>query len=241
MKTVAILCLAFSLSACAAPGPNASADDPYEAHNRQVHASNKALDQALSGDGNDSGRSIPPAIGDGIVNFADNVSLPGMVANNLLQLDLAAALSNTTRFILNSTLGLGGILDPADDIGLFEDEADFAQTLAVWGVGEGAYLELPVIGPQTQRDVAGRIGDFFVDPFGKFASDELVWAARIANLASKSVKRDQFSATIDSVLYDSADSYEQQRLIYLQNRRFELGVTNADDAVDPYADLYGDE
>jgi len=203
------------------------------------HAANKVIDQSFSGGTGDS--KIPPALGESIVNFADNVSLPGMVVNNVLQADLVAAASNTARFVVNSTLGLGGLFDPADDVGLFEDEASFAQTLAVWGVGEGAYLELPLIGPQTQRDIAGRVVDAVIDPFGQIATDELIWAARIAKIGARVVKRDQYGDTIDSVLYDSADSYEQQRLIYLQNRRFELGVTSEDDAVDPYDDLYGDE
>lgn len=239
MKALGFLISALLLVACAAPGPNARAEDPYEVHNREVHAANKALDQAFSGAGSD--RDIPPAIGDAVVNFADNVSLPGMVVNNLLQADFVGAASNTARFLLNSTLGLGGLFDPADDVGLFEDEADFAQTLAVWGVGEGAYLELPVFGPQTQRDMVGRVVDTVIDPFGQYAADDLRWAARIANIAARAIKRGQYGDTIESVLYDSADSYEQQRLIYLQNRRFELGVTNTDDAVDPYADLYGSE
>ena len=238
-KIVVFSCIAVLLTACAAPGPNARAEDPYEVHNREVHAANKVLDQSISGDG--GGSNIPPFIGNSVVNFADNVSLPGMVANNLLQLDLPAAASNTARFLLNSTIGLGGVFDPADDIGLYEDEASFAQTLAVWGVGEGAYLELPVIGPQTQRDIAGRVVDIVIDPFGRVVSEELKWAARIAKIGARVVKRGQYSETIDSVLHDSADSYEQQRLIYLQNRRFELGVTDPEDAVDPYDELYGDE
>jgi len=200
-KVTKASCILLLLSACAAPGPDARADDPFEVHNREVHEANKVLDQAISS--GDGGNSVPPELGDAVVNFADNVSLPGMVANNLLQLDLAAAASNTARFLLNSTLGLGGLFDPAHDVGLYEDEASFAQTLAV--------------------------------------STELAWAARAAKLGARVVKRGQYGDTIDSVLYDSADSYEQQRLIYLQNRRFELGVTNPDDAVDPYDDLYGDE
>lgn len=236
---IRFLAIVLSLSACAAPGPDASPDDPFEAHNRTVHEANKQLDRNLSNGADGAG--IPPAVGESVVNFADNVSLPGMVVNNVLQLDLQAAVSNTLRFAMNSTVGLAGLFDPADAIGLYEDEADFAQTLSVWGVGEGAYLELPLIGPQTQRDVAGRVVDYFIDPFGNLVGPEVRWAARGAKIAARIVKRDQYGDTIDSVLYDSADSYEQQRLIYLQNRRFELGEDAVDDAVDPYADLYGSE
>ena len=237
-KTLLVSCAIATLTACAAPGPDARADDPYEVHNREVHEANKVLDQTLSGTG--AGEGIPPAVGARVVNFADNVSLPGMVVNNLLQLDLTGAAKNTSRFLINSTVGLAGLFDPAGDFGIYEDKADFSQTLAVWGVGEGAYLELPVIGPQTQRDVAGRVVDYFIDPFGRVAGADLRVAARAAKLVARVVKRDQYGDTIDSVLYDSADSYEQQRLIYLQNRRFELGEVAADD-VDPYAELYGSE
>lgn len=219
--------------------------DPYEAQNRQVHAFNKALDQQVFGafsSGEDDGEPfVDPAISEIVVNFADNLAGPGMVVNGLLQGNLEGALTNSVRFLLNSTLGLAGLFDPADDIGLFEDETDFGQTLAVWGAPEGAYVELPVIGPSTQRDTAGRVVDLFIDPLGEFLTPDERLARTAITIAARALKRDQFGDTVDSVLHESADSYAQTRLIYLQNRRFELGEDAGVEDVDPYADLYGEE
>jgi len=214
--------------------------DPYEERNRKVHEFNKSVDESLFGGGTGSGSKIPPDIAIPVANFADNVGLPGMVLNGLLQGNIAGAATNTFRFVVNTTVGIGGIADIAGDIGLEEVETDFGETLAVWGVPEGAYLELPILGPSTERALAGRIVDAIIDPIdhvGTYAQREY---GTVLKLAGRVVKRSQYSDTIDSVLRESADSYAQQRLIYLQNRRFELGTTPATDSVDPYEDLFGE-
>lgn len=232
------------LGACSVPPAGVDIHDPYEARNRQVHAFNKSVDENIFGafsSGEDSdGPSIPVVIADPVVNFADNVALPGMVLNGLLQADVGGAVTNTMRFMINSTIGFGGLFDPADAIGLFEEETDFAQTLTVWGIDEGAYLELPILGPSTERDLAGMIVDAIIDPLDRFGTQPQKDYGTIAKIGGRVVKRDQFGDTVDSVLRESADSYSQQRLIYLQNRRFELGETTDDAAVDPYDDLFGD-
>ena len=229
-----------TLVACT-PMPEADAVfDPYEAQNRQVHAFNKSLDWALFSSGG-SGGGIPDEIAIPVGNFADNVGLPGMVLNGILQADVEGAVTNTFRFLFNTTIGIGGLLDPAGEMGLLEQETDFGETLAVWGVPEGAYLELPVLGPTTERALVGRIIDAVIDPLDRVGTRPQVEYGTIAKIAGRIVKRSQYGDTIDSVLRDSADSYAQQRLIYLQNRRFELGTTSEADAVDPYDDLYGDQ
>ncbi|MEJ6396791.1 MlaA family lipoprotein [Yoonia sp. 208BN28-4] len=238
LSTLIVLAI---LGACStAPAGNA-VNDPYEATNRQVHAFNKALDNAVfAGGDDDAAPLLHPDISGAVINFADNAGGPGMVLNGLLQGNVASAATNTFRFVLNTTVGVFGIFDPADAIGLPEVETDFAQTLAIWGVQEGAYLELPVLGPSTERDLAGRIVDSIIDPLDQFGAPVQQDYGTIARFAGRALKRDQFGDTIDSVLYDSADSYAQTRLIYLQNRRFELGVEAAED-VDPYDDLFGDQ
>lgn len=226
------------LVACTPAPDGVSVFDPYEATNRQIHNFNKQLDETVFSGG--TGVGVPEAVGIPVANFADNVALPGMVINGLLQADIGGAATNTMRFILNTTIGIGGLFDPAGGIGLLEEETDFGETLAVWGVPEGAYLELPVLGPSTERALAGRIVDAIIDPLDQVGTRPQVEYGTVAKLAGRIVKRSQYSDTIDSVLRESADSYSQQRLIYLQNRRFELGTTSAEDAVDPYEDLFGD-
>ncbi len=201
-----------------------------------MHEFNKGLDRTIVRPVATTVARVPSEITDTVVNFADNTALPGMVVNGLLQADIEGVASNTLRLLLNSTVGLGGLLDPADAIGLFEQSTDFGETLAVWGVPEGAYRELPVRGPSTERDAAGGLVDIFLDPLGYALNGEqraLVTGTRVAGTL---IDRGRYARTIDSVLYDSADSYAQARILYLQNRRFDLGQGAAGGAVDPYAD-----
>lgn len=230
-----------ALVACSPAPEGVTVHDPYETQNRRVHAFNKSVDEKIFGQLGGSGDTIDPELKQTVVNFADNVALPGMVLNGALQGDIGGAATNTMRFIVNTLVGVGGFLDPAGAIGLTEVETDFGQTLAVWGVPEGAYLELPLLGPSTERQFAGRIVDAIIDPLESVGTQPQIDYGTVATIAGRAVKRDQYGDTIDSVLRDSADSYAQQRLIYLQNRRFELGTTPEEDSVDPYDDLFGDQ
>ena len=228
-------------SACAPAPDGVTVHDPYEGLNRQVHSFNKSVDEQVFGQlSNGDGPGVNPEYTQPVVNFADNVGLPGMVLNGVLQGDVGGAGTNMMRFVINSTVGVLGLFDPAGAIGLAEEETDFGETLAVWGAPEGAYLELPILGPSTERAFAGRIVDIFIDPLKSVGTPIQNDYATIGKIAGRVVKRDQYGDTIDSVLRDSADSYAQQRLIYLQNRRFELGTTPESDSVDPYADLFGE-
>lgn len=227
------------LSACSVAPAGVSVHDPYEAQNRSIHMLNKNLTGGLSSD-DSSGPRIPQGIARPVIDFADNLAMPGVILNNALQGDAMSAGSNTLRFLFNSVVGVFGIFDPADAIGLVEIDADFGQTLAVWGAPEGAYLELPLLGPSTERDLAGDIIDVVIDPLGAFLTGDQQIAATVGTVAGRVAKIDQLGDTIGGVLNESADSYAQARLIYLQNRRFELGI-EATEVADPYADLYGDE
>lgn len=236
MPLLALCCI----SACAAPGLGANPGDPYEATNRQIHEFNKDLDQALLRPAGQAAAGLPLEIREPIINFSDNVALPGMVLNGLLQGDIDGALTNAFRFAINSTWGILGLADPAAELGLAEQETDFGETLAVWGVPEGAYLELPALGPSTERDAVGRLVDFLIDPLDHFGSRQMLAYATVATAAERVIERGTFGGMLDSILYDSADSYAQTRLIYLQNRRFELGAAAGDADLDLYTNPYID-
>lgn len=230
------LCALSLVAGCSAPQPGAPFNDPYEATNRQVHAFNKGLDQALLRPG---GQVLDATDGltQPISNFADNAALPGMVLNGLLQGDVDSAITNTFRFLLNTSVGLGGLVDVAGEIGIEEQSTDFGQTLAVWGVPEGAYLELPVLGPSTERDAAGEIVDLLIDPLGALGTDNQIDYGTATRVVDIAISRGRYGEIIDGVLYDSADSYAQTRLAYLQNRRFELGEAPPEvDVIDPFSD-----
>ena len=226
-----------ALSACASGAPIDGISDPYENTNRSIHAFNKGLDRTILRPAGQVSNAVPEEITGPVENFADNVGLPGMVANGLLQGDIGGSATNTMRFLINTTVGIGGLFDPAGAIGLTEESTDFGETLAVWGVGEGAYIELPVFGPSTQRDAVGTFVDLIFDPLdsvGTVKQLDYGTATRAANLG---ISRGNYLDTFDSVLYESADSYAQARLVYLQNRRFELGETPpAASEIDPFSD-----
>lgn len=240
-RKLVLLALIVAGAACSPAPEGVNLHDPYEARNRAVHDFNKSLATSIGGDsGGSTGPRIPPDVAVHVINVAENVALPGVVVNNLLQADIDAASTNTVRFLVNTIFGVLGVWDPADMIGLREIDSDFGQTLAVWGVPEGAYLELPLIGPSTERDAAGDIVDLFIDPLGPYLTDEEAIAKTAAGIAGRVAKIDQAGDVIGDVLSESADSYAQARLIYLQNRRFELGVDDGAD-VDPYDELFGAE
>ncbi|MEM1073866.1 MAG: VacJ family lipoprotein [Pseudomonadota bacterium] len=216
-------------------------NDPYENANRKVHAFNKGLDSELVRPVSQGYSNVPVEVRDRVNDFSDNLSEPGNVINKLLQGKFADAGIATSRFVVNTTLGFVGLVDSASALNIPEQKTDFGETLAVWGVGEGAYVELPLFGPSTQRDAVGLFTDFFTNPLTFFTIDSNPeqFIPPTARGGAYLNDRTKFSNTFDSVLYESADSYAQARSVYLQNRRFELEGSDATD-IDPYVDPYSE-
>ena len=229
--------LALGLSACAPAVPPTGINDPFEKQNRATHALNLKLDTyILRPLANKATHILPEPVFIGASNVANNIGLPGVVANDLLQAKLGPAVHNTLRFALNTTIGLGGLFDPATKMGAAAKETDFGETLSVWGVSEGAYIELPAYGPSTQRDAVGTVVDLVFDPLQLFIPKDKRWIGTFAQIAARIGDRGRYSETADSILYDSADGYAQARLLYLENRRHTLGQTTAESEFeDPYA------
>ena len=235
----ATLTLLLQASCGPAPAPT-GINDPNEAANRAVHAANKALDRALVDPASTVyGKSVPGPLRQGVQNFADNLDAPGDVVNGILQGRPGPALANTARFVINTTVGIGGLFDPAKAMGIQRKKTDFGETLHVWGFPEGAYGELPLLGPSTSRDTVGRVVDVVLNPLRLALPAREGNIATAAGVASRLGDRFKFGTTVDSILYDSADSYAQSRLLYLQNRRFELGqatggTSGEEGFLDPY-------
>ncbi|TCO73496.1 MlaA family lipoprotein [Rhodovulum euryhalinum] len=228
------------MAGCAAPIPT-GLSDPHEAQNREMHRANVALDRTVVRPASIAyGSVVPRPMRTGLGNFASNLSLPGAVINSLLQLRPGDAAQNTTRFLINSTIGIGGLFDPATAMGATAITTDFGETLHVWGVAEGDYVELPVLGPSTGRDTLGRVVDFAMNPLRHLPHadqrDTAAGSRALSGLNQRYERRD----LVDSILYDSADSYAQSRQIYLQNRRFQLGRGAQPNYFDPYEDPYAD-
>jgi phospholipid-binding lipoprotein MlaA len=240
------------LTACAGttPAPD-EINDPFERTNRAIHAFNIEADRnVLKPVSTGFGAITPEPVKQVVSNLANTLDLPGDVLNNVLQLNIDDAATNTLRLATNLTMGVGGIFDAATVLGLPNEPTDFGETLHVWGVGEGPFLQIPLTGPTTLRDGVGTLVDLLANPVANALPAREAFAANLVKVVSRVRDRDRFASTLDSILYDSADSYAQSRLIYLQNRRFQLGQlsrvgesTTADadsDFIDPYEDPYAE-
>lgn len=229
--------LVAALSGCATP--SAEVQDRFEAENRQVHEMNKELDsKVVRPIAKGTGGLLPDEAEVAILNAAATWEAPGDMVNYLLQAKPGKAVESALRFTVNATVGIGGILDPASAIGIPNHSTTLGDTFYVWGLPEGNYEELPLLGPSTDRDTAGRVGGGWLNPVGYVVTPTQGVVLLVLSGASMLVERGRYSDTVDSVLYDSADSYAQTRLLYMQNRRFELGDTGAadDGFIDPYAE-----
>lgn len=232
-----VLTLLTVLAACAGPDVAGGIYDRFEVQNRKIHAVNRLMDQVVLRPVSGAyGTTLPEPVRIGVGNVDSNLSIPGSVVNDILQFNLRDALHNTLRFVVNTAIGLGGIFDPALRGGIEPRDSNFGETLHVWGIGAGAYVELPLLGPSTVRDTFGGLVDLFLDPINTLVPVPERYLAPLFAVASKVGDRYRFRNTIDSILYDSADSYAQARLWYLENRRFQLGI--GADEEDLYDGLY---
>ena len=241
-----------TLAACATPEPGQNFADPYEQRNRKVHEMSKRVDTNLLRPAAMAyGKTVPDPVRVGVANMASNLSLPSTVLNGVLQANPELVVNNTFRFVINSTVGIAGIFDPAAKMGLTKQDADFGGTLHVWGAREGAYLQVPVLGPSTERDIVGKAVDAVTNPLSLMFPPQAIPVTRGIKVADVLGDRYRFDNTISSTLYESADSYAQLRSVYLQNRRYELGMSAvadetayddpyAETAADPYSDPYAD-
>jgi phospholipid-binding lipoprotein MlaA len=160
----ALLLLCLQTGCATLPGP-ATPGDPLERMNRATYRFNDAIDRAvLKPVAKGYRKGVPRVIRTGISNVLGHLVFPATIVNDLLQLKLKAAAADIGRFVLNSTLGLGGLLDPATDAGIPRNDEDFGQTLGRWGVPPGPYLVLPLLGPSTLRDTAALPVDWAGDP-----------------------------------------------------------------------------
>lgn len=234
--------------------PGDTIEDASEFQNRAVHRFNVNLDRALVGPAaNAYGSVVPAPVRRGVGNFASNLNQPGYVLNDLLQLRVGDAAQNTLRFAINSTIGIGGLFDPATAIGVPAAETDFGETMHVYGLGEGDYHVLPVFGASTTRDSVGLIVDFALNPLRHVVEPPETGYITGSRVLAQFGTRHDFAGSIEDILYRSEDSYTALRSLYLQNRRFELRgdsgplfdpytdeTAASDPASDPYFDPYTD-
>lgn len=226
------------LTGCASDdGLSSGFYDPVEPANRAIHGFNKGVDSyALRPVSQAYGAITPDPIENMVENVGDNLGAPADAINSFLQGNFLNSFTMLGRFGVNTTVGLLGLFDPATRLGWQETQTDFGETLGAWGVGEGAYLELPFLGPSTVRNTTGRVVDIFMDPvniFVKTPESDYVLGARALDIVDL---RHRYGSGIEQALYESADSYATARSVYLQSTRTLLkGETDADDLEDPFA------
>lgn len=199
-------------------------NDPLEPLNRAVFTFNQGIDTMFLRPAATVYNGVLPAPAKtGVHNFLRNLHLPIVFINDVLQGEGVRARKTLGRFIINSTFGVLGFGDPATGVGLTYRAEDFGQTLAKWGVSDGPYLVLPLLGPSNPRDAAGVLVDFFADPVSRWAqnTDEgwTTWARRGLEAVDARARN---AKEIDSLERTSLDYYATIRSLYRQHRRDQI-------------------
>lgn len=232
MRLIPALSLAATLSACATIGDRASLDsrDPYERFNRGVWDFNQAIDKAAIKPAATVYRTATPVPARrGISHILSNLGEPFSFINNLLQGKPNRAFNSLGRFLINSTIGVGGLADHATDLGLPQTREDFGQTLAVGGAKKSPYLVLPLLGPSTMRDAVGTAVELVADPARIVMSQELtrtqgyvVTGSRLLDARSRVMEDGT-----ETLLETSADPYATARSAYFQRREAQISDEEA--------------
>jgi phospholipid-binding lipoprotein MlaA len=220
MRSHVILCaLAFlTLGGCAAsPATKPDPRDPWERVNRATYTFNDKVDRAIAKPAARAYRKVVPRIArKGVSNFFSNLEQPTVMLNDLLQGKWRPAGNDAARFLLNTTLGLGGLFDPASPAGLDRNDEDFGQTLGKWGVRPGPYLMLPFLGPATVRDGVGDVVDQFTEPDTYVKDDKVLWSAKVLGL----LEQRERLLDLEPALERTFDKYAFIRNAYLQRRAY---------------------
>jgi phospholipid-binding lipoprotein MlaA len=244
MATIAAL-----LVGCATPPPDddpeAKAEfdqvnDPLEPTNRVIFSVNEGVDTYFLRPVALGYRAVVPSFGrDRVSDLLDNLKAPIYLGNDVLQANFSLAGQTIARFVLNSTFGVFGLMDVADPMGIPGHQSDFGQTMAVWGIGEGPYLVLPLFGPSNPRDTVGLVAESFADPLDYYLqADGRHWLYYTRMGLSAISKEESYIDALDDVKRTSLDYYSAMRSLYRQRRGAQInGAINPDQYVVPSANM----
>lgn len=202
-------------------GPN----DPLEPLNRLIFGINDLVDFVLLRPVAEIYRAIvPEPVRNGVTNVLDNLFTPVVFLNHVLQAEPERAAATFFRFLINSSFGLGGLVDVTSDMGYPRYDTDFNQTLTAWGVDTGPYLVLPLIGPSSFRGATGFVGDYFADPLNLYLNNRhhrkyRYWLTIRYGFDIVS-HREKVLETIDNLRNGSLDMYATMRSIYFQRQAY---------------------
>jgi phospholipid-binding lipoprotein MlaA len=230
---VVVLALLLCCGGCAATTPTASttADDadtehdPAEPVNRAIFKVNVAADHAVMRPVAQAyADHVPEGVQKGIHNVVQNLKEPAVAVNDALQGNVNQAWQSVQRLAVNSTVGVAGIFDVASQLGLPPHKADFGQTLAVWGVGEGPFVELPLLGPSNARDTVGTAVDMALNPLTFVGGAPATYAGVATGSANVVDVRSQHLHDLDELERNSLDYYATLRSVYRQHRDAEISA-----------------
>jgi phospholipid-binding lipoprotein MlaA len=229
--------LTAALTGCVTLPPNSkpAPQDPWESWNRGVYKVNDKLDRAIAKPvARTYVRAVPAPARTGVSNVLANLRTTTVMINDALQGKFGAAANDLARLVVNTTVGFGGLLDPASQMGLDKNDEDFGQTLGHWGVPPGPFLELPFLGPSDTRDGPARVVDLFTGPTHYIDNNWIAYGIYTVGLVD--ARADLLS--LDETLKKTFDPYAFVRDAYLQRRAYLVsdGKVTDEVLVDPGAD-----
>ena len=214
--TVCALTSLLLLGGCATPGTG-DPRDPLEPMNRAIYSFNDGVDKVVTKPLAEAYQAVFPAVvRTGISNVFSNINDIVVALNNLLQGKIGPAFSDISRVMINTTVGILGIMDVATDLGIEKNDEDFGQTLGYWGIGDGPYLVLPFLGPRNLRDTVGLIVDWETDPTSYIDPNRDRNAVQGFRLVTRRAELLSASKVLEVA---AIDEYEFLRDAYLQRRR----------------------
>ena len=220
-----------------------AAEECFEGVSRTVFKFNMAFDGIILEPVAKSYNKLPEPIKNGTSNFTSNIATLLSIPNSLLQGNLKQVGHSTGSFLINSTVGILGFLNPAEKFGLKPHKEDVGQTLGAYGVGPGCYLVLPILGPSTARDAFGLFADSFVDPFAHVTirNNEILGVSgndldyfTVKGTTAVDFRADQ-DTNLESLEKNSLDFYSALKSVYLQDR--ENKIKNSTDGQDEWGNL----
>ena len=203
--------------------------DPFQNLNEKTHNLNQSLGKSIATPIAKVYRKVTPDFLEvGVTNFTDNIEDINIALNNLLQAKIKDGLSDILRFTINSTIGLLGFFDPASSMGFQKHSEDFGQTLAVWGVSDGPYIVLPILGPSSLRDTLARIPEAFMTPLLLIDHDRTGYELTAIDLLDKRARY----LGLESIVV--GDEYLFYRDAYFQSREFDINDGVIEDDFDNF-------
>ena len=211
-----LLAVVIGLAGCAT-GPYPDPRDPLEDFNRAAHSFNEMIDRAVLKPLAGGYQYITPEPVDrGVTNFFNNLADVRSALNNLLQFKIGRALSDVSRVMVNTTVGVAGLFDVASNMNIPRYDEDFGQTLGTWGVAAGPYIVLPIVGPSSGRDTVGWVVDWFTNPIYYLEDDTIRWSLYGLRFVDRRADLLNASRVLDEA---ALDPYAFVRDAYLQKRQ----------------------